>query len=460
MWIRLHVNELRAERLARNANPLALVAAAQANQDQYYQTSRSDRSSSPSSKPSIPSRSHTSTKHKGKEIAKPITPLSETAFEEDNDPEQAQRDKDMEKNLALIPKYFTKIYKPTNNNLKTSSNSTNKNVDMTPRYKNDDHSGRFGNQRTVNVAGAREKVGRRSQSLVEQSSKRAVLSYEDLKIGSLIKHTLGYKQRKLLQKDDLSPSWMEASEKSLLEEIHGKAQGGKIKKSQIGDTPYYIGEQIVFLIVRSDPNNMLLERIAIRELGMIPSTMHSVVLYQSEVRPRVIISEYQDIKRCEQTLKIRDEIFVTEHRLNENKKITPVQQKKRGMALERRATSAKEVKELRKAGIQREKREKPPRGNPWEGAGRKNKEKPDRGAHSHGKGSQKPSKEERASEDYEHRRNNITSDTKQGPICGPNPHKHSSAWETSRRSPPGQRSSLRRHILALLPKALKRNQRK
>nr|GFB66117.1 hypothetical protein [Tanacetum cinerariifolium] len=78
---------------------------------------------------------------------------------EDNDPEQAQKEKGMQKNLALIAKYFKKIYKPSNNNLRTSSNSKNKNVDMTPRYKNDDHSGQFGNQRTVNVAGAREKVG-------------------------------------------------------------------------------------------------------------------------------------------------------------------------------------------------------------------------------------------------------------------------------------------------------------
>nr|GEX41657.1 retrovirus-related Pol polyprotein from transposon TNT 1-94 [Tanacetum cinerariifolium] len=102
------VNELRAERLARNANPLALVATDQANQDPYYQTSR---------------------------------------------------DKDMKKNLALITKYFKKIYKPTNNNLRTSSNTRNKNVDTTQWYKNDDHSGQFGNQRMVNVAGAREKVG-------------------------------------------------------------------------------------------------------------------------------------------------------------------------------------------------------------------------------------------------------------------------------------------------------------
>nr|GEW32091.1 retrovirus-related Pol polyprotein from transposon TNT 1-94 [Tanacetum cinerariifolium] len=92
-------------------------------------------------------------------IAKPITPPSETTSEEDSNPEQAQRDKDMQNNLALISKYIKKIYKPTNNNLKTSSNSRNKNVDTTPQYKNDDHSRQFGNQRMVNVAGAREKVG-------------------------------------------------------------------------------------------------------------------------------------------------------------------------------------------------------------------------------------------------------------------------------------------------------------
>nr|GEU96387.1 retrovirus-related Pol polyprotein from transposon TNT 1-94 [Tanacetum cinerariifolium] len=135
------VNELRAEKLARNANPLALVATAQASQDPYYQSSRSHRSSAQSPKPSIPSRSHTTTIHKGKEIAKPITPSSKTASEEESNPEQAQRDKDMQKNLALIAKYFKKIYKPTNDNLITSSNSKNKNVDMTLRYKNDDHSG-------------------------------------------------------------------------------------------------------------------------------------------------------------------------------------------------------------------------------------------------------------------------------------------------------------------------------
>nr|GEU69511.1 hypothetical protein [Tanacetum cinerariifolium] len=98
------VNELCSKRLAKNATALALVATAQANQDPYYQTSKSHKSYAPSSKPSIPTRSHTTTRHKVKEIVNPITPPSETTSEEDNNPEQAQRDKDMQKNLALIEK--------------------------------------------------------------------------------------------------------------------------------------------------------------------------------------------------------------------------------------------------------------------------------------------------------------------------------------------------------------------
>nr|GEV22830.1 hypothetical protein [Tanacetum cinerariifolium] len=106
---------------------------------------------------------------KGKEIAKPITPPSESASEEDNDSEQAQRDKDMQKNLALIVKYFKRIYKPTNNNLITSSNSRNKNVDTTLRYKNDNQSRQFRNQRMMNVVGARENECRKPKRVKDSA---------------------------------------------------------------------------------------------------------------------------------------------------------------------------------------------------------------------------------------------------------------------------------------------------
>ncbi|GJW68820.1 integrase, catalytic region, zinc finger, CCHC-type containing protein [Tanacetum coccineum] len=65
----------------------------------------------------------------------------------------------MQKNLALIAKYFKKLYKPTNNNLRTSSNTRNKNVNTTLRYKNDNQTRQFRNQRTMTVAGARETIG-------------------------------------------------------------------------------------------------------------------------------------------------------------------------------------------------------------------------------------------------------------------------------------------------------------
>ncbi|GJT62956.1 integrase, catalytic region, zinc finger, CCHC-type containing protein [Tanacetum coccineum] len=71
------VNELCAERMAKNANPLALVATTQTVQDPYYQSLKSHKSYAPTSKASLATRSHATTRYKGKEIAKPITPPSE-----------------------------------------------------------------------------------------------------------------------------------------------------------------------------------------------------------------------------------------------------------------------------------------------------------------------------------------------------------------------------------------------
>nr|GFA07723.1 hypothetical protein [Tanacetum cinerariifolium] len=126
------VNEICTERIAKNANPLALVAAALSYPDPYYQEPKSHKPYALTSKQSSFTRSNASTKFKGKEIAKLITPPSDSTSKEDSDPKQAHRDKDMQKNLALIAKYFKKIYNLTNHNLITSSNSKNKNVDTSP----------------------------------------------------------------------------------------------------------------------------------------------------------------------------------------------------------------------------------------------------------------------------------------------------------------------------------------
>nr|GEW17800.1 hypothetical protein [Tanacetum cinerariifolium] len=109
------------EIIAKNANPLAVVVVALPYPDTYYQAPKSNKPYAPTSKQASSTRSNASTKFKGKEITKPITPPSESASEH------------AQKNLALIAKYFKKLYKPTKNNLNTSSNSRNKNVDTTPR---------------------------------------------------------------------------------------------------------------------------------------------------------------------------------------------------------------------------------------------------------------------------------------------------------------------------------------
>ncbi|GJW15694.1 hypothetical protein Tco_0019827 [Tanacetum coccineum] len=68
----------------------------------------SHKSYAPTSKASLPTRSHATKRHKGKEIAKPIIPPSESASDKDSVHVQDKKDKEMQKNLALIAKQFGK----------------------------------------------------------------------------------------------------------------------------------------------------------------------------------------------------------------------------------------------------------------------------------------------------------------------------------------------------------------
>ncbi|GJZ85324.1 hypothetical protein Tco_0650663 [Tanacetum coccineum] len=108
------VNDIRAERIAKSANPLALLAAAQPYSDNYYQAPKPQRTNTTSSS----TRPSASTKHKGKEIAKPVPPQFESVSEEDR---------------------------------------------------------QFGNQRTMTVAGARETVG--SQEAIDEQELEAHYSF-------------------------------------------------------------------------------------------------------------------------------------------------------------------------------------------------------------------------------------------------------------------------------------------
>nr|GFC95099.1 hypothetical protein [Tanacetum cinerariifolium] len=72
-----------------------------------------------------------------------------------DDDEDTSKEKEIDKLLALISLSFKKIYKPTNNNLRTSSNTSHANQDNSPRiHRNAGYEG----QRSGSVAGARDTV--------------------------------------------------------------------------------------------------------------------------------------------------------------------------------------------------------------------------------------------------------------------------------------------------------------
>nr|GEV72113.1 hypothetical protein [Tanacetum cinerariifolium] len=69
--------------------------------------------------------------------------------------DETSKDKEIEKLMALISLSLKKFYKPTNNNLRTSSNTSRVNQDNSPRISRGTG---YENQRIGNVAGAREIV--------------------------------------------------------------------------------------------------------------------------------------------------------------------------------------------------------------------------------------------------------------------------------------------------------------
>nr|GEZ88571.1 hypothetical protein [Tanacetum cinerariifolium] len=83
------VNEFCAKKIARNANLLALVAATQHYPDYHHQAPMPSHNQAPSSRKITLSNSHATTRNKGKEVVKPVTPPFESASKEDSDEEQA-----------------------------------------------------------------------------------------------------------------------------------------------------------------------------------------------------------------------------------------------------------------------------------------------------------------------------------------------------------------------------------
>nr|GEV08296.1 integrase, catalytic region, zinc finger, CCHC-type, peptidase aspartic, catalytic [Tanacetum cinerariifolium] len=95
------VNEIRAERIACTADPLAPVAQHQPN--------------------------------RGKAIVNSPQPIYDQEPSMVAEDDETSKDREIDKLMALISLSFKKIYKPTNNNLQTSSNTSHANQDNSPR---------------------------------------------------------------------------------------------------------------------------------------------------------------------------------------------------------------------------------------------------------------------------------------------------------------------------------------
>ncbi|GJR98860.1 putative RNA-directed DNA polymerase [Tanacetum coccineum] len=138
------VNEIRAERLARTANPLALVAQ---QQPVYHHQNHPTQNTQYSS-----TRSQQSTRNRGKAIVTSSAPTYDPEPATVTEDEEMSKEKEIDKLMALISLSFKKIYKPTNNNLRTSSNTSRANQDNSPRI---NRGTGYDNQRAVFV-GARK----------------------------------------------------------------------------------------------------------------------------------------------------------------------------------------------------------------------------------------------------------------------------------------------------------------
>nr|GFC67570.1 hypothetical protein [Tanacetum cinerariifolium] len=92
------------------------------------------------------------------------------------DDDEMSKDKEIDKLIALISLTFKKIYKPTSNNLRTSSNTSRANQDNSPRIH---RNVRYEHQRLGNVAGSRETKPKRAKDAAYHREKMLLCKQEE-----------------------------------------------------------------------------------------------------------------------------------------------------------------------------------------------------------------------------------------------------------------------------------------
>nr|GEY69346.1 hypothetical protein [Tanacetum cinerariifolium] len=143
------VNEIRAEKIARVANPLSLVAQQQPIYHPQHHPNQFTQNSSTRSQ-------QAATRNREKAIVNSPQSIYDQEPPMVDEDDEMSKDKEIDKLMALISLSFKKIYKPTNNNLRTSSNTSHANQDNSPRINKNVG---YENQRNGTIAGARETVG-------------------------------------------------------------------------------------------------------------------------------------------------------------------------------------------------------------------------------------------------------------------------------------------------------------
>nr|GEZ58284.1 hypothetical protein [Tanacetum cinerariifolium] len=122
------VNKIRVERLAHTTYPLALVS----QQQTVYHPQNHPNHYTQNSSTIL---QQATTRNRGKVIVNSPPPIYDQEPNMVTEDDALSKEKEIDKLMVLISLSFKKIYKPTNNNLITSSNTTRSNQDNTPRIK-------------------------------------------------------------------------------------------------------------------------------------------------------------------------------------------------------------------------------------------------------------------------------------------------------------------------------------
>nr|GEU34090.1 hypothetical protein [Tanacetum cinerariifolium] len=119
------------------------------------------------------------TRNRGKAIINSPTPIYDQEPSIVAEDDEMSKDKEIDKLVALISLSFKKIYKPTNNNLRTSSNTSRANQDNSLRI---NRSAGYENQRIGNVVEARETKPKRVKDAAYHREKMLLYKQEEARI--------------------------------------------------------------------------------------------------------------------------------------------------------------------------------------------------------------------------------------------------------------------------------------